>query len=414
MTTEELIDFITDYELGMPVRAMEQLIAEGAAAVPALRHALEQWQDDEDCDLIWIVVVLGELRDPSAIEILIRQLREPEFDYLAGAASEALAKLGQAAVPALIAECQSADPMVRLLAYATLGWIDDERCFRTLTEALARDSELTDVIATALTDQGRAEALPLIFEVYQKVSPWQRAELEEAIRTLHRQLRIRPKWKKDWRLRYRPSGIWSRFDPDWPAIANTLHRSAQWPAIRENIPLRSLEEIIAADPEPDAAEESCEDCGAPLEYPTGVPVCPETALTAAIRQLEMLQSWRDAGFEDLFDALNELDDRIVEARDQPEAKARAKREKQLSHLVGLEVERDTCHWLIEQGHETVGQAKAFMLAQAALLAHRYGDPDGLMQPIKAPIRTVNKVGRNDPCPCGSGQKYKRCCLGKVH
>jgi uncharacterized protein len=20
-----------------------------------------------------------------------------------------------------------------------------------------------------------------------------------------------------------------------------------------------------------------------------------------------------------------------------------------------------------------------------------------------------KVGRNDPCPCGSGKKYKRCC-----
>jgi tetratricopeptide (TPR) repeat protein len=23
-----------------------------------------------------------------------------------------------------------------------------------------------------------------------------------------------------------------------------------------------------------------------------------------------------------------------------------------------------------------------------------------------------KIGRNDPCPCGSGQKYKRCCLHK--
>ena len=23
-----------------------------------------------------------------------------------------------------------------------------------------------------------------------------------------------------------------------------------------------------------------------------------------------------------------------------------------------------------------------------------------------------KPGRNDPCPCGSGQKYKRCCLTK--
>jgi len=23
-----------------------------------------------------------------------------------------------------------------------------------------------------------------------------------------------------------------------------------------------------------------------------------------------------------------------------------------------------------------------------------------------------KIGRNDPCPCGSGKKYKQCCLGK--
>jgi preprotein translocase subunit SecA len=24
-------------------------------------------------------------------------------------------------------------------------------------------------------------------------------------------------------------------------------------------------------------------------------------------------------------------------------------------------------------------------------------------------RQVEKVGRNDPCPCGSGKKYKKCC-----
>jgi uncharacterized protein YecA (UPF0149 family) len=24
-----------------------------------------------------------------------------------------------------------------------------------------------------------------------------------------------------------------------------------------------------------------------------------------------------------------------------------------------------------------------------------------------------QTGRNDPCPCGSGKKYKRCCLGKL-
>ena len=22
-----------------------------------------------------------------------------------------------------------------------------------------------------------------------------------------------------------------------------------------------------------------------------------------------------------------------------------------------------------------------------------------------------KIGRNDPCPCGSGRKYKKCCAG---
>jgi SEC-C motif-containing protein len=31
----------------------------------------------------------------------------------------------------------------------------------------------------------------------------------------------------------------------------------------------------------------------------------------------------------------------------------------------------------------------------------------------APIKSTQaKVGRNDPCPCGSGKKYKQCCLAK--
>jgi len=30
-----------------------------------------------------------------------------------------------------------------------------------------------------------------------------------------------------------------------------------------------------------------------------------------------------------------------------------------------------------------------------------------------PIRVGPKIGRNDPCSCGSGKKYKKCCLGKA-
>lgn len=28
------------------------------------------------------------------------------------------------------------------------------------------------------------------------------------------------------------------------------------------------------------------------------------------------------------------------------------------------------------------------------------------------VVTGKKVGRNDPCPCGSGKKYKKCCMAK--
>ena len=29
-----------------------------------------------------------------------------------------------------------------------------------------------------------------------------------------------------------------------------------------------------------------------------------------------------------------------------------------------------------------------------------------------PIEVEPKIGRNDPCPCGSGKKYKKCCINK--
>jgi hypothetical protein len=34
-------------------------------------------------------------------------------------------------------------------------------------------------------------------------------------------------------------------------------------------------------------------------------------------------------------------------------------------------------------------------------------PFGSNEPVTDPLRNV---GRNDPCPCGSGKKYKKCCL----
>ena len=39
------------------------------------------------------------------------------------------------------------------------------------------------------------------------------------------------------------------------------------------------------------------------------------------------------------------------------------------------------------------------------------DVERLLNP-PTPIRSKPKVGRNDPCPCGSGLKFKKCCLNK--
>ncbi|MEW8625655.1 MAG: YchJ family protein [Candidatus Thiodiazotropha sp.] len=35
--------------------------------------------------------------------------------------------------------------------------------------------------------------------------------------------------------------------------------------------------------------------------------------------------------------------------------------------------------------------------------------DGKLVAPQTEVRKQPKVGRNDPCPCGSGKKYKKCC-----
>ena len=33
--------------------------------------------------------------------------------------------------------------------------------------------------------------------------------------------------------------------------------------------------------------------------------------------------------------------------------------------------------------------------------------------VKEAIQSMGRIGRNDACPCGSGEKYKRCCMKKI-
>lgn len=48
--------------------------------------------------------------------------------------------------------------------------------------------------------------------------------------------------------------------------------------------------------------------------------------------------------------------------------------------------------------------------EAIVIQHELDHLDGITFFSRVAEPSV-KVGRNDPCPCGSGKKYKKCCLG---
>jgi preprotein translocase subunit SecA len=72
-------------------------------------------------------------------------------------------------------------------------------------------------------------------------------------------------------------------------------------------------------------------------------------------------------------------------------------------------------FLLKEQAPAVGSAASKPIPQpqpAMAMAGGNGDGAGEMK-LDLPVRRGGpKVGRNEPCPCGSGKKYKNCC-GRV-
>ena len=47
--------------------------------------------------------------------------------------------------------------------------------------------------------------------------------------------------------------------------------------------------------------------------------------------------------------------------------------------------------------------------QQRMAAAKANHGDDYQENVKQPVKNGEKIGRNDPCPCGSGKKYKNCC-----
>jgi len=91
----------------------------------------------------------------------------------------------------------------------------------------------------------------------------------------------------------------------------------------------------------------------------------------------------------------------------------------------VHTEQEECDWYfsgaekISEGTGTWETAKKHdqeqRLLESICIQHEIDHLNGLTivdrenkpQPI-----VIEKVGRNEPCPCGSGKKYKKCCISK--
>ena len=133
-----------------------------------------------------------------------------------------------------------------------------------------------------------------------------------------------------------------------------------------------------------------------------------------IRELERVITLRvvDEYWMDHIDAMDDLKqgiglraygqhDPVVEYREQGyemfEATINAIREETIRRLMTVEL----------RPREEVRREKVARETSAV------GSADSVQKPKQVPIRHVgHKVGPNDPCPCGSGKKYKNCCRAK--
>mgnify|MGYP003967705117 FL=1 len=98
--------------------------------------------------------------------------------------------------------------------------------------------------------------------------------------------------------------------------------------------------------------------------------------------------------------------------------AAARKWSQDSEWLGLEVvatyaggESDT-HGVVEfkaSYRDKSGKHQAHEVANFEKIDGKWVYVNGEMPKQETVRRSEKKVGRNDPCPCGSGKKYKKCC-----
>ncbi|MBQ6529070.1 MAG: SEC-C domain-containing protein, partial [Clostridia bacterium] len=133
-----------------------------------------------------------------------------------------------------------------------------------------------------------------------------------------------------------------------------------------------------------------------------------TALHLDVREIERVILLRsvDERWMDHIDAMDQLRDGIglrAFANKNPVTEYQIEGYDMFDEMVHL-IREDTIRKLFQSRFTVQQERRAVVTAQETNLeqAKNAGGPTG-------PRKVGKKVGRNDPCPCGSGKKYKNCC-----
>lgn len=313
---ETLIRKICELEVSYPVVEMERLIEIGRPAVLPIIQVLDLAEGaPEPEDVLPFLVILGEIRSPAAVDILIKFMLDVENDILANAACEALAKIGEPALKLLenIVR-ENKNSLARIYAYGALGYMKHPLAHEVLRSRLTKDPELVNVIVTALSEYGDRKDIEAIYSLYRsQPEDTFNPDMEEAVHLIANPAKLEPTpVEKNWRTRYRRPSYGSGHLLSPLQVAAIVHmellknRALVMKRMRR-APKRELDEIISDENYKDEEDQYCPNCGEKITYPTGLPVCSETAYKITLLQEAIIRSYLQAGVKTIPDALDMLD-----------------------------------------------------------------------------------------------------------
>ena len=424
-TMDKNINHILAHQAGYPIEEMEALVRMGQEAVGLVASAIREHKNSEEVDLLPLIVVLGEIHSLDTAPILLDLITIPGGTLYQEAAIDAVAKLGDAAMPFLLPMIEpDQTPETRFWALSALGLTKSRAAIEPLREALETMPDLAGVTACALMDIGDKDSIKDIYAVYERLAEtdlWI-PDMQEAIQGLAGALELGEKdfRMKDWRTRWRRRPAW-----DWvpePGLCRVAFlmwdqfRKGKWPP-RKSKKKTFAELILKREPFPEGKEEKvCERCGHDVFKPLGLPVCPETAYGSTIHQEAALQAEIKDGAGKIAKSLDWMDFELLEEEDGWNKLADDDKERWV-------MDQTTLEFLLLDGCRTLDEGVARIREVRYGLGRLWGLPqeemhnkDLLMKEFFAkagkPI-PKNKTGRNEPCPCDSGKKFKKCCGGRI-